>query len=267
MAACTIDSRRRRGARRWRSICRWRGSRHRVTTRRSCQRVLIVEDEAGPAADADRSAGQRGLRRSRPRATATRDSRARAGGALRSDRARRDAAADERLRRLPRSAPARGDDADPDADGARPGGRQGRRAEARRRRLPDEAVRDARADGASRGAAAAAAVGVRSRAATRTASATSVVDFRRDGSDAARGEPVDLSAREFKLLRHFIGHRGATRVARRACSTEVWGYDEMPLTRTVDVHVAGLRQKIESESQVAGVHAHRPRSRLQVFVG
>ncbi len=26
----------------------------------------------------------------------------------------------------------------------------------------------------------------------------------------------------------------------------MWGYDEMPLTRTVDVHVAGLRQKIES---------------------
>jgi two-component system alkaline phosphatase synthesis response regulator PhoP len=59
------------------------------------------------------------------------------------------------------------------------------------------------------------------------------------------GQPVDLSAREFKLLRHFIERRGAT-LSRDALLSEVWGYDEMPLTRTVDVHVAGLRQKIES---------------------
>ena len=59
------------------------------------------------------------------------------------------------------------------------------------------------------------------------------------------GQTVDLSAREFKLLRHFIEHRGAT-LSRDALLAEVWGYDDMPLTRTVDVHVAGLRQKIES---------------------
>jgi two-component system alkaline phosphatase synthesis response regulator PhoP len=60
-----------------------------------------------------------------------------------------------------------------------------------------------------------------------------------------RGRAVDLSAREFKLLRHFIEHRGAT-LSRDALLAEVWGYDDMPLTRTVDVHVAGLRQKIEA---------------------
>ena len=59
------------------------------------------------------------------------------------------------------------------------------------------------------------------------------------------GKPIDLSAREFKLLRHFIEHRGAT-LSRDELLSQVWGYDEMPLTRTVDVHVAGLRQKIES---------------------
>ena len=53
------------------------------------------------------------------------------------------------------------------------------------------------------------------------------------------------SAREFKLLRHFIEHRGAT-LSRDQLLADVWGYDEMPLTRTVDVHVAGLRQKIET---------------------
>jgi two-component system alkaline phosphatase synthesis response regulator PhoP len=71
-----------------------------------------------------------------------------------------------------------------------------------------------------------------------------VVDFRR--AEVARsGEAVDLSAREFKLLRHFIEHRGAT-LSRDALLSDVWGYDEMPLTRTVDVHVAGLRQKLEA---------------------
>ena len=62
---------------------------------------------------------------------------------------------------------------------------------------------------------------------------------------ARGGGPVELSAREFKLLRHFIAHRGAT-VSREELLSEVWGYDETPLTRTVDVHVAGLRQKVDN---------------------
>ena len=71
-----------------------------------------------------------------------------------------------------------------------------------------------------------------------------VIDFRR--AEVLRGgAPVELSAREFKLLRHFIAHRGAT-LSRDELLSEVWGYDEMPLTRTVDVHVAGLRQKVEA---------------------
>jgi two-component system, OmpR family, alkaline phosphatase synthesis response regulator PhoP len=71
-----------------------------------------------------------------------------------------------------------------------------------------------------------------------------VVDLRKMEITRA-GRSVELSAREFKLLRHFIAHRGAT-LSRDELLTEVWGYDEMPLTRTVDVHVAGLRQKIET---------------------
>ncbi|MGC4084257.1 MAG: response regulator transcription factor [Vicinamibacterales bacterium] len=71
-----------------------------------------------------------------------------------------------------------------------------------------------------------------------------VVDFRR--MEVTRdGAAVELSAREFKLLRHFIEHRGET-LSRDALLADVWGYDDMPLTRTVDVHVAGLRQKIEA---------------------
>ena len=69
------------------------------------------------------------------------------------------------------------------------------------------------------------------------------VDFRK--AEATRdGRPIDLSAREFQLLRYFIEHRGAT-LTRDELLNEVWGYNFMPSTRTVDVHVAWLRQKIE----------------------
>jgi two-component system alkaline phosphatase synthesis response regulator PhoP len=58
------------------------------------------------------------------------------------------------------------------------------------------------------------------------------------------GALVDLSAKEFHLLRYFIEHRGAT-LSREELLTEVWGYQATPSTRTVDVHVAWLRQKLE----------------------
>jgi two-component system alkaline phosphatase synthesis response regulator PhoP len=69
------------------------------------------------------------------------------------------------------------------------------------------------------------------------------VDFRRAEVMRA-GVPLELSAREFQLLRYFIEHRGAT-LTREELLNEVWGYNAMPSTRTVDVHVAWLRQKIE----------------------
>ena len=69
------------------------------------------------------------------------------------------------------------------------------------------------------------------------------VDFRR-AEVTRNGAPLDLSAREFQLLKYFIEHRGAT-LTREELLNEVWGYNSMPSTRTVDVHVAWLRQKIE----------------------
>lgn len=69
------------------------------------------------------------------------------------------------------------------------------------------------------------------------------VDFRRH--EARRGdEPVELSAREFELLRYLHEHRGRV-VTRDELLDAVWGYDAMPFTRTVDVHVAKLRKKME----------------------
>jgi two-component system alkaline phosphatase synthesis response regulator PhoP len=62
-----------------------------------------------------------------------------------------------------------------------------------------------------------------------------------------RGEAaVDLSAKEFGLLCCLLEHRGHV-VSRDDALTEVWGYDATPTTRTVDVHVAGLRQKLEPD--------------------
>jgi two-component system alkaline phosphatase synthesis response regulator PhoP len=69
------------------------------------------------------------------------------------------------------------------------------------------------------------------------------VDFRR--AEVERdGDKIELSAKEFQLLRYFIEHREAT-LSRDELLDEVWGYDATPTTRTVDVHVAWLRQKLE----------------------
>jgi two-component system alkaline phosphatase synthesis response regulator PhoP len=60
------------------------------------------------------------------------------------------------------------------------------------------------------------------------------------------GAPVYLSAREFQLLRYFAEHIGVT-LSRDELLREVWGYDAATFTRTVDVHVASLRQKLEND--------------------
>jgi two-component system alkaline phosphatase synthesis response regulator PhoP len=59
-------------------------------------------------------------------------------------------------------------------------------------------------------------------------------------------QPVELSTLEFRLLRYFIEHRGET-LSRETLLNEVWGYHVQVSTRTVDVHVAWLRQKLEAQ--------------------
>jgi len=64
------------------------------------------------------------------------------------------------------------------------------------------------------------------------------------GTEVTRdGKSVSLSAREFQLLRYFLEHRGTT-LSRNEILKEVWGYSVKTFTRTVDVHVASLRQKL-----------------------
>jgi two-component system alkaline phosphatase synthesis response regulator PhoP len=69
----------------------------------------------------------------------------------------------------------------------------------------------------------------------------------RKGTTVTRdGQPVTLSAREFQLLQYFIDHPDTT-LSREELLTQVWGYDARVFTRTVDVHVAGLRHKLEPD--------------------
>ena len=77
------------------------------------------------------------------------------------------------------------------------------------------------------------------------------IDFRGAAVTRAR-RPIDLSGLEFKLLRYFVERRGAL-LSRDELLEKVWGYDATPVTRTVDVHVAALRQKIGAE-HIVTVH-------------
>jgi len=81
------------------------------------------------------------------------------------------------------------------------------------------------------------------------------VDFR-SAEVRKGGVPVELSAREFRLLRYFIEHQGAT-ISRPHLLVDVWGYGAETLTRTIDVHVGILRQKLEEDPK-------RPRHFLTV---
>jgi two-component system, OmpR family, alkaline phosphatase synthesis response regulator PhoP len=75
------------------------------------------------------------------------------------------------------------------------------------------------------------------------------VDFRRK-EVTRRGQTIELSAREFQLLSYLIAHREAA-ISREELLDKVWGYQSIPNTRTVDVHVAQLRQKLEDNPKEA----------------
>jgi len=69
------------------------------------------------------------------------------------------------------------------------------------------------------------------------------VNFKRFEVSKA-GQPLEMSPREFNILKYFIEHRGEV-ITRDQLLDSVWGYGSFPLTRTVDMHIAKLRQKIE----------------------
>src|SRR5215470_20439386 len=71
------------------------------------------------------------------------------------------------------------------------------------------------------------------------------------------GTPLELTAKEFGLLRYFLS-RPNERLSRQVLLEQVWGYNRLLQTRTVDLHVAQLRQKVEANPK-------EPRHILTVF--
>lgn len=83
-----------------------------------------------------------------------------------------------------------------------------------------------------------------------------VADFR-EGSVQKDGQPVNLAGKELELLRYLIDHRGQV-VSREELLKAVWEYHSGVSSRTIDVHVAWLRQKIEDNPAVPR-HIHTVR--------
>ena len=69
------------------------------------------------------------------------------------------------------------------------------------------------------------------------------LDFKRQHA-ARAGQRLHLTAREFDILKYFVRRRGET-ISRDELLDKVWGLRAYPLSRTVDNHIAKLRQKIE----------------------
>jgi DNA-binding response OmpR family regulator len=63
---------------------------------------------------------------------------------------------------------------------------------------------------------------------------------------AQRGQMLPLKPKEFELLAFFLRNRGRA-FSREQLLNEIWGYEFAGGTRTVDVHIRWLRQKIEDE--------------------
>ena len=62
------------------------------------------------------------------------------------------------------------------------------------------------------------------------------------------GKALDISSKEFELLKYFICHSGET-LSRDRLLEDVWGYENYPTTRTVDTHLMRLRQKLEPDPE------------------
>jgi two-component system, OmpR family, alkaline phosphatase synthesis response regulator PhoP len=73
------------------------------------------------------------------------------------------------------------------------------------------------------------------------------VDFER-AEVRKSGAPVNLAAKEMQLLRYLVDHRERV-VTREEVLRKIWEYSSEVSSRTIDVHIAWLRQKLESDPQ------------------
>ena len=73
------------------------------------------------------------------------------------------------------------------------------------------------------------------------------VDFER-AEVRKGGEPVSMAQKELQLLRYLVDHRERV-VTREELLREIWEYNADVSSRTIDVHIAWIRQKLESDPQ------------------
>lgn len=84
-----------------------------------------------------------------------------------------------------------------------------------------------------------------------TISASGVIIDEASYSAKVHGKPLDLTFKEFELLRFLAQHAGRV-FTREQLLSEVWGYDYFGGTRTVDVHVRRLRAKLGDLESLIG---------------
>ena len=162
--------------------------------------------------------------------------------------------------------------AGPDAHGAARGERQGAGARERRRRLPGQAVRRARAGRAGAGAAAPAArvadcrepgVGWRRRRRAAGARCTASRSIRRAAASACAATRWSLTAQEFRLLTCLPRTPGIV-FSREALLARVWPDHTYVTPRSVDTLVKRLRRRVEQTPARPEADPHDLGQRLQV---
>jgi two-component system, OmpR family, response regulator MprA len=93
----------------------------------------------------------------------------------------------------------------------------------------------------------------------RGTAALSVADLRLnpDTREVYRGDrPIELTNREFELLEYLMRNERLV-VSRERLLEEVWGYDPMAMTNTIDVFISNLRRKLESGGEPRVLHTKR----------
>jgi DNA-binding response OmpR family regulator len=93
----------------------------------------------------------------------------------------------------------------------------------------------------------------------RGAASLSVGDLRLnpDTREVHRGDrPVELTNREFELLEYLMRNERLV-ISRERLLEEVWGYDPMAMTNTIDVFISNLRRKLEAGGEARVLHTKR----------
>ena len=226
----------------------------------SMSRILIVEDDAaiGVALEDDlRLEGYAVELVARRRGRASRAAR---DGGVRPDPARRDAAEERRLRRVPRAAPLGHRVDDPAADGAHgETDKCSASISAPTTTSPSRTARRSCERGSARCCGAAAA----------DRAADEIIRFGDCELDFGRGElrragkPVPTTPLEFKLLGLFTRRAGRV-LTRRVLIDEAWGKDTAITERVVDNQIANLRRKIEPSPSIAAVPEERQGHRISI---